>query len=916
MMLVPLSWLREYVDIPLPTAKLAERLTLAGLEEASLTHTGSWWEADKIVVGQVIAVAPHPAADRLVLVDVAHRAVADEQLSRAPSRQAAAGQQPQRVVTGAPNLYQFKGRSVDAGDLPVLKVAFAREGALLIDAYSNKQPRPRKKLKKAKIRGVESRGMVCSELEIGLSEEHEGILVLPEDAPVGTPLRQYLGDEILEIDLTPDMARCLSMSGIAREVHALTGGALHLPVDEDGSQGEDDASDYLKAEISHPAYCQRFTGTVIRDITVGPSPAWMQERLTKAGMRPINNIVDITNYVMLELGQPLHAFDYDLLGGRAAGIGDSTPTIIVRTAQEDEEIQTLDGQTRKLDASMLLITDKVGPIAIAGVMGGSETEVNEGTRNILLEAATFDGINNRRTSQALRLHSEASHRFTRGVPSTLNDIAARRAADLMRQYAGGRVVPGIVDTFPFPQPQVTVYTSCSDVRRLLGMELSLSEIGDALRRLDFAVEEREDVPPDALERAAFGLARREDEPVIEATAPWHRLDVTLPADLTEEVARVVGYDRIGETLLDTVLPTQRRNALLETEENIRDILIGCGLQDTVNHTLTTPENHAKLFSSDWHGGAGDELDVADTASQTSRFVELTNPLSPERRVMRRNLIVSALENLAYNLRYAERLAVFEIGRTYRPQLADGTLGDGAQTELPLPHEARRLCIALRGPRSPHQASLPPVQFDGGTEHFDFFDLKGIIETLMERLDFPQSGILFSAHPDSGTGNEDSEVSFGPRCALISLQDEHLGIVGELHPRVRNAFGLGNERVVLAELDIAPLVRPSWRISQMTPISVYPSVVEDLAFVVTEDVTQLRLREAIVDGGGHDRGAMLTAAELFDIYRGDSLPIGYKSLAYRVTYQSLDHSMKEKEVNRLRQSIIRSVERATGGKLRS
>lgn len=581
-MLVPLSWLREYVDIPLPTPRLAERLTLAGLEEASLTNTGEWWEEDKIVVGQVAAVLPHPDADRLVLVDVDHQ----------PS-QGAADPVLQRVVTGAPNLFQFNDRSLSSGDLPVLKVAFAREGALLNDAYSDKRPRPRKRLKKAKIRGVESLGMVCSELELGLSEEHEGILLLPDDAPIGQPLRHYMGDEILEIDLTPDMARCLSMWGIAREVQALSGGAVHLPEDVDASYGEDSASDYVSARIIDSDLCQRFTGTVLRDIKVGESPRWLQERLSSAGMRPINNIVDITNYVMLETGQPLHAFDYDLLAARAANTGDASPTIIVRTAENGETLQTLDGQERKLEPTMLVIADKAGAVAIAGVMGGAETEVHGETRNILLESATFDGINNRRTSQTLRLHSEASHRFTRGVPASLNDLAARRAANLMQQIAGGRVVPGVVDTYPVQQPEIKVFTSRSDVKRLLGMDLSLSEIGSALRKLEFEVEELPEVPAGASERAAFGLARAEGEPVIAATVPWHRLDVSLPADLTEEVARVVGYDSISETLLNTVLPPQRRNAPLETEENIRDILIGTGLQDTVNHTLTTPENHAR-----------------------------------------------------------------------------------------------------------------------------------------------------------------------------------------------------------------------------------------------------------------------------------------------------------------------------------
>lgn len=904
-MLVPLSWLREYVDIPLPTAKLAERLTLAGLEEASLTQTGEWWEADKIVVGQVVAVAPHPDADRLVLVDVAHE-----------TGTKLAEQLPQRVVTGAPNLFQFKGGSIAGDDLPVLKVAFAREGALLIDAYSDKQPRPRKKLGKAKIRGVESRGMVCSELELGLSEEHEGILLLPEDAPVGQPLREYLGDEILEIDLTPDMARCLSMWGIAREVHALTGGALHLPEAKDAARGEDQASSFLTAQITDQELCQRFTGTIVRDIKVSASPKWLQDRLVSAGMRPINNIVDITNFVMLETGQPLHAFDYDLLVDRATKIGDSKPSIIVRTANEGEELQTLDGQKRNLEPSMLVIADRAGPIAIAGVMGGGETEVHEKTRNILLEAATFDGINNRRTSQTLRLHSEASHRFTRGVPANLNDLAARRAAGLMHQHAGGRIVPGIVDTYPVPQPKLKVYTSCSDVKRLLGMELSLSEIGAALQRLEFEVVELADLPPDAPARTTFGLARAEGEPVIAATVPWHRLDVALPADLTEEVARVVGYDRIGETLLDTVLPPQRRNAPLETEENIRDILIGCGLQDTVNHTLTTPENHAKLLDGEPKRRANGELDSGGVASDSIHFIALTNPLSPERRVMRRNLIVSALENLAHNLRFAERLAVFETGRIYRPQPTSGSTANGGDPSTALPEEERRLCIALRGPRSPHRSnpsSEPSLQ---EADLFDFFDLKGIIETLLERLGFSQNSYLFSAYPDSGADDERTEARFGPRCALISLQDEHLGIVGELHPQVRNAFGLGGERVVLAELNVAPLVRPSWQISQMAPISVYPPVVEDLAFVVKEEITQRRLRDAIENGGGSERDSMLTTVELFDIYRGASLPVGYKSLAYRVTYQSLAHNLKEKEVNRLRQRIIRSVERATGGKLRS
>ena len=859
-MLVPISWLKEYVEIVLPIDALAERITLAGLEVASVKRVGDWWDADTLVVGQVIAVKPHPDADRLVLVDVAH------------------GQaEAQQVVTGAPNLFQYKGQSVAAGTLPVLKVAFAREGASLVDAYSDARPRPFKKLKAAKIRGIRSAGMVCSELELGLSEEHEGILLLPDDAPPGVSLRDYLGDDIVEIELTPDMARCLSMSGVAREVHALTGGALHLPADSWQPSGADNAGDYVAVEIANPALCNRYTATLIRDVTIGPSPLWMQERLRKAGQRPISNIVDITNYVMLEMGQPLHAFDYDLLLQRASASGADKPTVIVRTAQPDEKMTTLDGQARHLDDSMLLITDTAGPIAIAGVMGGAETEVHDGTRHILLESATFEGINNRRTSQKLKLHSEASHRFTRSVPATLNDIAARRAAELMRLYAGGRIVPGIVDAYPVPQAATTVYTSAGDVRRLLGMDLSRGQIASALEKLDFRVKEIPVLPVDAPANAVFGLYRADNEPVLAATVPWHRLDVAMPADLTEEVARIVGYDKVGVTLLDTALPTQRRNEVLEAEEKLRDILVACGLQDTIGYALTTPENHRKLLATN-----GDRPDP--------KFVELANPLSMDRRVMRRDLMVTALENLAYNSRYADRQAIFEIGRVYRPENGDGTL----------PDEDRRVCIALTGSRQP----VNYHSSESDKESFDFFDLKGVVETLVRRMGIESGALRFAAHPES--------ASFGPRCALVSIGEQSLGILGELHPKVRTAYGLGEARVCVAELHIGPLVRPSWQLSTMQPISVYQPVTEDLAFAVDEEVTVRRVRDAIVAGGGD----LLVDVELFDIYRGAPLPVGQKSLAWRVAYQSYERSLTEKEVSTLRARIVQSVEEATGGKLRA
>lgn len=853
-MLVPLSWLKEYVDINLPLTELVERMTLAGLAVDAIHAVGDWWDPEYIRVGQVIQVAPHPDADRLVLVDVDF-----------------GGAAPQRVVTGAPNLYQYRGVTA----LPTLKVAFARAGAVLVDAYSEERPRPKKKLKSSKIRGVESSGMVCSERELGLSEEHEGIIILPEDAPVGTPLRDYLGDKVLELDLTPDMARCLSIIGVAREVAALTGAALHLPPDEFPATGDDEAADYAAVRIDEPELCNRYTGIMVQNVTIGPSPRWMQDRLTMAGMRPINNVVDITNYVMLEYGQPLHAFDYDILVTRVRRVGDATPTIIVRRAAAGEKFVTLDNAERTLDDSMLMIADSAGSVAIAGVMGGQESEVRDDTRTILLESATFEGINNRRTGQALKLFSAASYRFARSIPATLNDIAARRAATLMMRYAGGRLVPGMVDAYPVPQQAPTVYTTASDMRRILGMEVALEDAASALRKLDFTVATVTEPQPHAHADATFALHRDAGEALLQCVPPWHRLDIRYPADLCEEVARIIGYERVGSTLMDDMLPTQHRNEVVETEEKIRDILIGCGLQDTVNYALTSPENHDKL--------------TQGQSDATVRYIELANPIAVERRVMRRTLIVSALESLQYNVRYADRLAMFEVGRVYLPEAGDGVL----------PQEDRRLALMLTGPRTPDSFYSPA----GTSGEMDFYDLKGVVETLLTRLGIKAGQIDYAARPDA--------PAFGPRCAEVRVDGEAIGLLGEIHPRVRAAFDLPDVRVNIAELRVAPLVRPQWRVDPMPPISAFPPVVEDLAFVVNEEITLRQLVQVIRAAGGD----LLVELALFDLYRGDKLPAGAKSLAFRLTYQSQTTNLRDADVAKLRERIVRRVEREVGGKLR-
>ncbi len=853
-MLVPLSWLRTYVTWGQSTEELAAVLTLAGLEVTGRERVGDWWDRETLRVGEVMAVQPHPAADRLVLVDVNDGATETEQ-----------------VVTGAPNLFQYRGQDT----LPCLKVAFARVGTVLVDAYAKTQPRPRKKLKQSKIRGILSRGMVCSERELGLSEEHEGIMLLPDDAPVGMPLADYLGEEILELDLTPDMARGLSMMGVAREVAALLDGTLQPP--PPSPSWEMDSPPPVDVRIDTPELCPRYVAVVVQDLTVGPSPAWMQQRLLRSGMRPVNNVVDITNYVMLELGQPLHAFDYDRLRARSQAAGADLPCIGVRTAKAQETLVTLDGVQRDLNATMLLITDQAGPLAIAGVMGGAETEVNTQTRCVLIESATFDGINNRQTAQALRLHSEASHRFTHGVAPNLNLPAALRAAGLMCELAGGRIAGPVIDAYPRPQETVAICLTASEVNRQLGLEpaLELPRIQAALEKLDIACQVVPAIPVNSSAQAQFGLQRRDGEAVLVCTPPWYRLDLRIPADLTEEVARVVGYNRVGLSHISDEIPGHEPNMVLATEDRIRDVLSGIGLQEAIGFSYTSAENHARLYAH------------VPPDPDRAQFVELANPLTQERGVMRRDLLVSALENLAYNLRYEARLAAFEIGLEFLPDAA----------MAPYPREVRKLQLVMTGPR--HRAHFQAPATDSV---FDYYDLKGVLETLFQRLDL-EDRITFSAAQDP---------RYGPYCARIELDGKAVGWIGELHPSVRAAYDLPTQAVAVANVAIAPLVSPAWSVHQMRPISPYPPVIEDLAFQMDTGIAAQQVTAAIRAGGGD----LLVQAELFDLYVGESLPPGTKSLAYRVTYQSPTTSLSEKAIARIRRRIVHQVERATGAVLRS
>lgn len=848
-MKVPISWLKDYVDITLPVEELAERLTLAGLEVAAIERIGVAgaqlpWDRDRIFVGQVLEVKPHPNADRLTLAVVDY-----------------GRDQPYTVVTGAPNL-----KVGDRGQ----KVAFALEGAVLYDGH---QPgRVPMTLKGRALRGIYNDAMVLSEKELGLSDDHEGVLILPDDAPVGVPLADYLGDVILDLDLTPNLARCFSVIGVAREVAALTGEALRYPPGEMLAEGAPVAGQ-VHIAIEDPSLCARYSATLIRDVHIGPSPAWMQQRLLRAGMRPINNIVDITNYVMLEWGQPLHAFDYDKLIARADG---SRPTIIVRRACPGEEIKTLDGVMRQLSPDDLLITDSAGPIAIAGVMGGAETEVGETTRNILLESANFNFISIRRTSAAQRLPSEAAARFGRGVHPALTVPAAQRASELMRTLAGGTIAQGVADAYPAPPPPVVIDLRPAEVKRILGMKIEAEEIVRILRSLEFGCQ----------------VGGREENSPIRVTVPEHRLDVEGPHDLIEEIARIYGYDRISLTLLADELPPQRTNWALVTEERTRDLLVRAGLQEIITYALTTPEREALLRAED----------VGCPPLAARPYIRIANPISAERTVMRQTLLAGVLDRLAANLRHHDRAALFEIGAVFlspsppNPLSPSSGRGDeGGEGEAVLPAEPRRLAIALTGPRRPES-------WTGNDRRLaDFYDLKGIVEALVAGLHLPDASYAPVNHPTFHPG----------RAAILSLAGEAIGIAGELHPLVRAAFDLPNQPVMAAEFDLERLLAHVPSGYAVHDVPRYPPVSEDLAVVVDKAMPAERVRETIVRAGGE----LLRRVDLFDLYQGEPVSPDKKSLAYRLIYQADDRTLTDAEVAAIRARIVRRLAHELGASLR-
>jgi phenylalanyl-tRNA synthetase beta chain len=823
-MKIPLSWLRDYIDVTLPPAQLIERMTFAGLEVASARvlglpipdgirikdeDQGPVWDRDKILIAQVLKIEKHPNADKLLL----------------PTVTWGEGQVKQ-LVTGAPNL-----KVGDQGQ----KVVLGLVGTVYFDGHAT--PKALKKIEPKALRGIMNDAMVMSEFELGISEEHEGIIILEEDAPVGTPLADFMGDVILEVDVLPNMARCLSMLGVAREVAALTGQKLKLPTLGMTTTG-DAIAGQVNVQIDDPKLSARYAAALIKNIKIGPAPGWMQRRLLYAGMRPINNIVDITNFVMLEWGQPLHAFDYDVLVQRAGG---KAPTIIVRPARGGEILVTLDKQERKLSPEHLVIADTKGAIALAGVMGGLDTEVTATTKNILLESASFDFVSVRRTFRYFDLPSEASARFSRGIHPETVKPAAERAADLMRQYASGSVCKGLIDCYPAPQPPHVVDFDIKEMDRLLGFKIDPSEALRILQALEFKVE---------------------GKGPYQITVPTHRLDVQEgAADLIEDIVRIYGYDRVPTTLLAEPLPKQQANEPIAFEEKVRDILVGCGLQEVVCYALTLADKEAPLVGN-------------------VEYVALKNPISPERSVMRQSVLASVLEIAESNLRHTDDVRLFEIGFAYIP-LA-GRASDGKSA---LPEEPRRLAIVMTGQRGQEFWSDASTK---DKQPLDFFELKGVIEALAEDL-----------HLSNTTYHASKAAHLHPgKSATLLVGDKAIGDFGVLHPKVAHKYGLGERTILVAEFDVEALQAATPERFRCAPVPRFPAALRDIAVVVDEKIPATQIEAEIRAAGGD----LLRGVRLFDLYHGDQIPAGTKSLAFALSYQAEDRTLADKEIDKVHKKI--------------
>ena len=815
-MKVTLNWLRNYVDFNGTPEELTERLTLLGLEvEGVVRLTGQF---DGVVVAQVLSRDKHPNADKLSVCRVAD------------------GQGERQIVCGAQN---FK-----AGD----KIPLILPGASLPLKAGDTQPFT---IKVGKIRSVESHGMMCSHEELGIDPEaighrrEDGLLILREDATVGQPLAAYLGlsgsDVVFDLEVTPNRPDLNSLIGIAREIAAVTGNPLRLPqVTLPETQG---ASASIRLEATE--LCSRYTARVIRGLKVGPSPAWLRSNLEKVGLRSINNVVDISNYVMLETGQPLHTFDLRRIQANAVGL----PEVVIRRASDGEKFTTLDGREHTLNPENLLIADATGGIALAGIMGGLHSGIQDDTTDVLIESAYFTPTGIRRTSKSLALRSDASYRFERGADVQAAESAGRRCVQLLLEVAGGTVSGANVDAFPNP-PQVKELTLRHDrAQVVLGVEIPSETQAQFLSGLGL-----EEVGQGSRSGSATSVWR----------VPSWRVDLKREVDLVEEVARLFGVDRIPSTTPRGAVGAHPFDATYDRFAEVRRILTGLGLDEAQGQTL-----------------------ISDTAARwvSPDVVLLVNPLSSDMNALRPSLLPGLLDSLNHNLsRRNGDVQLFEMGRVF--SLQNGVAREGW-----------RVAIALTGARDP--------RFWSGADRdakADVFDLKGLLEELIERLGL--RGVVYARRPEStALMLESATVTLGGKLPL--------GQLGQLLPTLAKRYDL-RDAVLLAELDLDILLARGNSARSFKPLAAFPSIQRDVAMIVPEAITH----EAVLSAVKQAKSNNLEAVELFDVFRGKHVPEGHKSLAYSFTYRAADRTLKDEEVQAAHDRLVGVFQSALGATLRA
>ena len=819
-MKVSLKWLNEYVDVPSDLKAFCDRLDLTGTGVEGVEKTGAAF--DHVVTAQVIEKKPHPDSDHMWLCKVD---VGDNNVD------ADGNPEPLQIVCGAQNFNE--------GD----HIVTAMIGAVLPGDFT---------IKKSKLRGVASYGMNCSARELGLGNDHDGIMILPEDAPVGMPFADYMkmGDTVLDLEITPNRPDCLSMVGMAREVGAMYRQDVTLPVhelEEDASLPN--VSDLATVEVQDAGRCARYTARIIKDVKIGPSPDWLAERVTAAGARSINNVVDVTNYILFLYGQPLHAFDYDKLVG-----DDGKAHIIVRAAEEGEHFTTLDGEERVLTEDMTVIATPENAVALAGVMGGLDSEITEESTTVLLEAATFEHGRTSRTSRNLGLISESSMRYERGVDDNpIADYSAAAAA-LLAEVSGGRVCPGIVDVYPAPTSPITLSFRIPRFCQMMGVDVPREDIIDILERLDCEVSDGS------------------DGDTLSVVAPTCRPDLEREIDLYEEVLRLWGMDLVEPTLPAS---PNRVGALTEAQLLARKVnrtMTACGLNETTTYSFADPNDMTKLRMS------GEGL---------GQPVELINPMNAEQSIMRQTIIPGLLHSVAYNQAHGvKNVQLYETGMVFY-----------AHEGRKQPKEKEKLAGVLAG-------AMHDATWNNAPAAFDFFDGKGVVESLARELAIPK--LRFKAL------DAQSAPHLQPgRAAEVLSGGTSLGWVGEIHPLAVADYE-ATAPVVAFELDMDALAKVTRLARDYVDVPEFPPVDIDVAFVVDEDVTNERMVQCITSAGGK----LLADVRLFDVYRDDErVGVGKKSMAYALTYRASDRTLTGEEVDKVQAKLIKKVCGATGAEVR-